>query len=115
MTPLELAEKLLADAQSETELRAAANRAYMAAFQHLLAHRCLEAFPATATGADHRLLIKHLKTSAIPTQRTIGIRLLPRLRALRNHADYELKHPFTRGLAEEALDIASEIIHDLLP
>lgn len=116
MTPLELAEKLLADAQSETEYRAAASRAYMATFQHLLAHRSLVAFPATATGADHRLLIEHLKTSTVATRRRIGIRLLPRPRSLRNHAGYDLKkHPFTRGLAEKALGIASEIIHDLLP
>lgn len=115
MTPFELAEKILAEGRSETEHRAAASRAYMAVFQHLLFHRTLARFPATRSGEDHRLLIAYLKNRREEPYHTIGMRHLPRLRVIRNRADYDLARSFPRYLAEESVDRASEIIHVLLP
>ncbi len=113
-TPLEIAETLLADAEGEAGYRAATSRAYYAAFQHLLAHPKLATYQRQHAGSDHRALIEHLKASKDPVLRRIGQRLLPRLRALRNEADYDTCVPFSQGSATDALDYAQEII-TLLP
>lgn len=112
---LDVAEELLRGATSEAAYRAATSRAYYAAFQHVLAHPKLQDFRRSSSGEDHKLLIQHLKNSADPDLRRLGYDHIPRMRALRNKADYDTEVPFTRKLAEEALDRASEIIHDFLP
>lgn len=112
---LDVAEELLRGAASEAAYRAAASRAYYAAFQHILSHPRLSDFRRTSSGQDHKLLIQHLKSSADPDLRRLGYDHVPRLRALRNRADYNQTTPFTRKLAEEALERATEIIHDFLP
>lgn len=112
---LEIAEKLLQSAESEDEYRAAASRAYIAAFQHVVSHPKISDFNQTRTGDDHRGLIEFLKKSTDPGIRKLGYQLLPRLRALRNQADYELDMPFTQGFAVEALERATDIIFDFLP
>ncbi len=111
---LQIAEDLLSGAENEAKLRAATSRAYMAAFQHLIKHPMV-AFAKTGKGDDHRLLIQHLQASNDESLIKIGYCHLPRLRALRNKADYALDAPFTKGMAEDALERATEIIYELLP
>ncbi len=111
---LQIAEDLLSGAENEAKLRAATSRAYMAAFQHLIKHPMV-AFTKTGKGDDHRLLIQHLQKSNDDPLNKIGYRYLPRLRALRNRADYSLDVSFTKGMAEDALERATEIIYELLP
>lgn len=112
---LQDARKKFSCATSETEYRAVASRAYIGTYQHLLAHPKLAAFKPKGIGEDHRSLIDYLKNSSDQMLKRLGVSRLPRLRALRNHADYELGMPFTRGLAEEALEDAEEIVFDWLP
>ncbi|MBT3550312.1 MAG: HEPN domain-containing protein [Rhodospirillaceae bacterium] len=112
---LEVAERLFAGAQEESEFRTVASTSYMAAFQHVLNHpRCSE-FKITKTGEDHRLLFEYLKLSTDAGMRRLGHNYLTRLRALRNKADYTMDIPFTRGEAEEALERATEVIYEFLP
>lgn len=118
MKPAEIfedAERLLQTATEEAQFRAVASRAYIAAFQHTLRHPKLAGFQPSKTGDDHRDLIEHLKRSRDHDLRMVGLRQIPRLRAIRNHADYDLDIAFTRGLADEALERAAEIIYELLP
>ena len=87
----------------------------MAAFQHILNHSKCRDFIKEGTGDDHRLLVEYLKNSADPGLKKIGYGFLPRLRALRNRADYEMSPPFTKGAAEDAMERASEIVYEFLP
>ena len=112
---VEEAKKILASAVSEAGYRAAASRAYIGTFQHIARHPKLSGFTLSKEGEDHRKLIEFLKRSSDPLLSKIGVSRLPRLRALRNHADYELDISFTRELAQEAVDDAEEIVEDWLP
>jgi uncharacterized protein (UPF0332 family) len=112
---LEHARQTLESAVNEAGYRAAASRAYIATFQHILGFTRLRGFNPGKTGEDHRDLIDFLKGSDDALLRKVGISRLPRLRALRNHADYELDIPFTKELAQEALDQAEEIVQEWLP
>ena len=112
---LEIAEKLYQEANSEEEYRAATSRAYFAAIEHIFAHPKLNDFRRTRTGEDHRLIIEHLKNSFDPSLVRLGVGYLARLRALRNRADYDQEIPFTKGLANDALERATEIIYEFLP
>ena len=112
---LDHARKTFESAVNEAGYRAAASRAYIATFQHLRRHSRLKDFNPGKTGEDHRDLIDFLKGSDDGLLRRVGISRLPRLRALRNHADYDLDIPFTKELAEEALDQAEEIVQEWLP
>lgn len=114
-TPLDVAENLLAQADGDAGFRAAASRAYYAAFQHILAHPKLTGYQRSRTGEDHRLLIEYLKKSSDPALKKLGISYLPRLRAIRNEADYETSIHFTHEMADEALERATEIITGFLP
>lgn len=117
MTPRDVhdeAEHRLRDAKTEAEFRAAASRGYYAAFLHFRDHGKV-GFASANTGADHRDLIEHLKRHADVVVQRIGFSFLPRLRAIRNHADYDLRREFTKALAEEAMERATEIIFELLP
>jgi uncharacterized protein (UPF0332 family) len=111
----DIAEKLYREAESEHCYRAAASRAYISVFQHLLAHPTMDGFHRVKTGEIHQRLIEYLKAASTKPHKTIGTRMLHRLRALRNSADYDLQERFTKDKAQEALDYASEIIDDLLP
>jgi len=64
---------------------------------------------------DHRRLIKYLQQSSDPQLQRLGYDHLPRLRSARNQADYELDFEFTKGQAEDALELAAEVIFDYLP
>ena len=112
---VEEAKKILASAVNEAGYRSAASRAYIGTFQHIARHPRLREFALSKEGEDHRRLIEHLKKSSDPLLRKIGVSRLPRLRALRNHADYELDIPFTKELAQEAVDDAEEIVKEWLP
>ncbi|MDK9720757.1 MAG: hypothetical protein OEL53_06190 [Rhodospirillales bacterium] len=109
----DIAEKLYRNATADAEFRAVASRAYMAAFQHAIRHNKTN-FSPQKSSLDHRDLIKHLQSQTDQSLRRAGAALL-RLRFLRNWADYDLHTPFTKKLAEEALDRAYEIIFELLP
>ena len=85
---LEVAERLFREATEESEFRTVASTAYMAAFQHVLNHPKCNDFKKSNTGGDHRLLIQYLKNSSDPGLKKVGYSFLPRLRALRNRADY---------------------------
>ena len=67
-------------------------------------------FVPTATGADHGRLAQFLANHANPLLQRIGRYRLPRLRKIRNRADYELQIAFTRGLAEDAVRTAEEVV-----
>ncbi len=112
---VEEAKKILASAVSEAGYRSAASRAYIGTFQHVARHPKLSEFALSKQGEDHRNLIEYLKGSSDPLLRKIGLSRLPRLRSLRNHADYELDTPFTKELAQEAIDDAEEIVQEWLP
>jgi uncharacterized protein (UPF0332 family) len=117
MTPRDVydeAEQRLRGAKSEAEFRAAASRGYYAAFLHIREHRKVD-FKSASTGADHQGLIEFLKRHSDAAIQRIGFSFLPRLRAIRNHADYDLQRQFTKVLAEEAIERATEIIFELLP
>lgn len=117
MTPggtLQFAEKLFASAESEAAYRAVASRAYFAAFQHAVRHELLRDFSANHSGEDHRALVAHLKKSKDKTLYRLGHQM-PRLRALRNHADYKLEVSFSRDHADEALEFATEVFENFLP
>lgn len=117
MTPsdtLQFAESLCSSAESEAEYRVVASRAYLAVFQHAVRHRKLDDFSARHSGDDHRAMIEHLKKSKDQTLYRLGQRL-PRLRSIRNHADYKLEVPFSKDIAVEALEFATEIFTGFLP
>jgi len=112
---VEESKKILASAVNQEGYRSAASRAYFGTFQHVARHPKLSEFVLSKQGEDHRNLIDYLPGSPDPLLNRIGLSRLPRLRALRNHADYELDIPFTKELAQEAIDDAEEIVSDWLP
>jgi uncharacterized protein (UPF0332 family) len=119
MTPesmLEHAERLLPLEDTEENHRTVTSRAYFAAFHGVLEHEFnLGNFRKSGSGDDHRALIEELKRAHDPTRRTLGMRFLPRLRALRNRADYEFGLRFARELADDALEDATEILRMIAP
>ncbi len=115
LATLRHAKQIFDSAHDETQFRAAASRAYIATYQYLTRHPKISSFEDPKTAETHRELIEYLKGSNDPLLRKVGTSRLPRLRALRNHADYDLDRPFTKGLAQEAIEDAEEIIEDWLP
>lgn len=117
VTPSELfadARKKVATASTEAEYRNATHCVYYAVFYYIAHHSAYAGFRLDGDGGDHRRLIAFLKDQTNTTLRTIGYRHLPRLRALRNRADYSIEKTFSRSFAQEALERAEEIIA-LLP
>ncbi len=112
---VEEAKKILASAVNEAGYRSAASRGYIGTFQHIARHPRLSEFALSKESEDHRRLIEHLKKSSDSLLRKIGVSRLPRLGALRNHADYELVIPFTKELAQVAFDDAEEFVMEWLP
>ena len=101
---------LFESAETESRYRSSASRAYFAVFQHLTNSAAVN-YSSVNTGEDHRRLIDHFKNSAESNLRRLGYNRLPRLRAIRNHADYDLAREFPRAIAQEMLEDASEILH----
>src|ERR1700730_8758755 len=110
MTPIEEVRGLLAVASSETQSGTVASRAYFAPLNVVIAVAKKRGFVPKAAGDDHQALISFLKGSTNDLLRRIGFSRLPRLRAIRNRADYDQDQPFSRGLAEEAAKTAEELI-----
>lgn len=110
MTPLEEVQDLFSTATTETQFRTVASRAYYAAYASVMGAASSLGFAATATGRDHGRLAQFLSGHPNPLLQRIGKYRLPRLRKIRNRADYELQIAFTRGLAEDAVRTAEEII-----
>jgi uncharacterized protein (UPF0332 family) len=110
MTPIEEVRNLLAAANSEAQYRTVASRAYYAAFAEVITLAGPLGFVPTGSGADHSRLAQFLAGHTNPLLQRIGRYRLPRLRKLRNRADYDLQVSFTRGLAEEAARTAEEVI-----
>jgi uncharacterized protein (UPF0332 family) len=110
MLPIAEARKLFESAESETQFRTAASRAYFAAFNWIIEFAKARGFVEQKSSEDHRRLIDFLKSSGSETLRRIGHHRLPRLRKLRNHADYVHDAEFTHGMAEEAVTDAENVI-----
>ena len=110
MTPMEEVENLLVAAIEETQYRTVASRAYFAAYNAVMRLAKLRGFEAEESADDHRRVISYLKLQNNDLIRRIGFTRLPRLRTLRNRADYVLDVRFERGLAEEAVETARQII-----
>lgn len=110
MTPIEEVRDLFARATTETQYRTVASRAYYATYAAIMSFVPSLGFSAGGTGADHGRLARFLAQQANPLLQRIGKFRLPRLRALRNRADYELHLRFTNGHAEEAVRTAEEVI-----
>ncbi|MBF0304041.1 MAG: hypothetical protein HQL41_00110 [Alphaproteobacteria bacterium] len=106
---------MIAAAVSEPRARIAAGAAYRAAHHHVRLHPCMAEFRPDHSGKDHQGLIEFLKQSSDQTLRRLGYGALPRLRALRIIADYHLDRSFTAGHAKEAVDIAAEVVFEVLP
>lgn len=111
---LDIADQLYQAATNHHGYRAATARAYIATFQHLRDHPKVS-FLTTGKGADHQNLIAHLSNHSDRNLKTIGLHYLRPLRDLRNSSDYNLTVPFTKGMAEHAVELATEVIHVLLP
>jgi uncharacterized protein (UPF0332 family) len=110
MTPLDEVKSLLATATTEVQYRTVASRAYFAAFNAAIAFAARRGFTPDQTGEDHKHLIEFFKHEKLDLLRRLGHHRLPRLRALRNRADYKLSIAFTQGMAEEAMQDAEEVI-----
>src|SRR5271155_2760468 len=108
MTPIQEVRSLLAAATTDTQYRTVASRAYFATFNAVVAIAQRQGFIPTSSGDDHRDLIAFLKQSRNSLLSRVGFSRLPRLRAIRNRADYDQGQPFPRGLAEEAATTAEE-------
>lgn len=112
---LEDARARLAIANTEVEYRNVTHGVYYAVFHYLMNHPACAAFQPAEDGGDHKRLIEFLKTHPDPRLKAIGFRHIPRLRALRNKADYKIQETFTKHFAIEALNRVDEIIDELLP
>lgn len=111
----QVAERLLNETAGEAEYRAAASRAYFAAFQHTIAQSTALGFNRERSANDHQNIVVFLKKAK--TRNTLhrcGSHLA-QLRRLRNAADYELDETFSLDFAQRALDLATDIIFDILP
>lgn len=112
---IDVAENLLKIAQSEHDYRAAASRAYFAAFQHVRDHPRVCYSPSNA-GEDHMLLVRHLNSRGHRDRAMVVVASgLSRVRKIRNHADYSMTLQFTKEMADEALERATDIIFVTLP
>lgn len=110
MTPIEEVRGLLHAAASDTQYRTVTSRAYYAAFTLAMAFAQPLGFAPDHTGADHQRLITFLTQNKNQLLHRIGKYRLTRLRRLRNSADYDVMHPFTEGMAIEAVQTAEEVI-----
>jgi hypothetical protein len=110
MTPIEEVRDLLAAAGTEVQYRTVASRAYFAAFVVAIDVATRRGFTPTQTGADHQNLIAFFKKASNSLLNRIGHHRLPRLRSLRNKADYDRGTPFPQGMAREAVETAEETI-----
>src|ERR1700686_3731953 len=102
MMPIEEVRQLLLAAKTDTQYRTVASRAYFAAFNGVIAISSRHGFVRRSTGDDHRDLIAFLKNSPSALIRRIGHHRLPRLRSIRNWADYDQSQSFSHGMAVEA-------------
>lgn len=115
MTPLQECEQLFSAAQTETQYRTVASRAYFATYNHVVKVAIRLGYSPMANSDDHQRLIQFCKSAGPQLLKRLGHSRLPRMRALRNHADYEQGLPFTEGMAEEALEDAKIIILEWFP
>ncbi len=110
-----LQEARLLDESSATEIRrrTVIGRAYYASFHFLRGHPCSKEFDAPRTSSVHKALMRHLAQDDNPNVVHCA-RLLGRLRAVRNLADYTLDQSVSQQMVVEALEDAGEIIEELL-
>ena len=114
---LDIAGELRGRATNHHGYRAAISRAYYAAFQHVRDHPTVRAagFAPDRGPRVHSDLIAFLRRSGERHLKQVGRDYLDALRKSRNHADYDLHWPVTPAMADEALDLAADVIHELLP
>ena len=109
MTSFEEVADLLSGSLCEVQYRTVASRAYYAVFNLVLPIVDKAGFSPVNTGDVHQQLNSFLKKSSEVSWRTLGYSRLPRLRALRNRADYQRTAAFTREHAAEAAGDALEV------
>jgi uncharacterized protein (UPF0332 family) len=98
--------------KNEPDWRTAAGRAYYAAFHE--ARDLLAALRFRTPHADRAHQYLYLRFNNCGHAAVVpDARRLRDLRSLRNHADYELKRPFTAALAATAVVTAESIIKTL--
>lgn len=116
MTRAEEVRRLWGSASDDTTYRTVASRAYYACFTRCMALARRRGFTPVATGEDHRLLLDYLRDRRRHPQlgtahllHRIGTVRLPKLKKLRTMADYDPDNDFTRGAAQEAVDLLDDI------
>ena len=102
MTSFDELRELMARASFEVQFRTVASRSYYAVFNGLIPLLDKRGFCPSNRGDVHQQLIEFLKAMPEPVWRTAGHSRLPRLRRLRNRADYLRTTPFMRHHAAEA-------------
>jgi uncharacterized protein (UPF0332 family) len=108
---LDFAKGLVASSErSEASLRAAASRAYYAAFHK--SREAVERELGAKLGQDavHAEVIRRLRQQS--GTETLGANL-DRLRKTRSHADYNADSAFPARHAEIAVDLASDVLRQL--
>ena len=116
MTRVEEVRLLWGRAADDTTYRTVASRAYYANFTRCMTLAQSRGFVRARDEPVHSQLAKYLKDTArhrgLQTANLlyrIGSTRLPNLKKLRTVADYEPKTEFTRGMAEEAVNLMDEI------
>jgi len=99
----------------DAALRAAASRAYYAAYHLAVNFALQEGFEPTYGARDHERIRTHFRNSGTPNQIRRHISLeLDRLYNHRRKADYkELPGRQTKHLASQAISMAKSILNDL--
>lgn len=108
----EIANDLLSCAVCQAGYRAAAREAYAASYAHLAAHRFLVGYQWQNTGQDHGGIVRHLYGHSDPNAGLVAEEMR-KLKSLRTKAFYNFDLPFTKAMAEDALERAYLIIFEL--
>jgi len=114
ITPLDLlaCARRLVDAEGETEHRAAAGRAYYAAYHSATPELdTLDVVPDTG-GGMHRHLAEAFISNANFTAKSVGY-LLRQAHGERVRADYALSNEFSREQAESVIETVIKILEKL--
>lgn len=115
-----LPEEILKDAAvllkapgTEARRRTAISRSYYAALHFLRGHQCATGYRDTPEKSIHRGLVRYLAGSNDAAV-LHAARLLQRLRALREVADYDLGANVSVAVAQECIEDAFEVIDEAL-
>lgn len=116
MTRAEEVRLLWSGASDDTTYRTVASRAYYASFTRCMLFSQKRGFVPVGRGEDHVGIANYLrdrgKHGGLETAHLlhrIGSQRLSNLKRLRTFADYDFHSAFTRGIAQEAVDLMDEI------